>query len=169
MFKLLLIASVVICDLYLFHIISLLNPDFRLVNNLISTSLDKVTTGTYNLQSFIASVAPVVVPFTTGGPASTCLCSKLVITQFLFHFSSKNNSQLINGMFNALQKLPKYLNGIANSTFCLPILFASCTAAPAAILYVLPVFLFLYSKALELTTFVLGKLLGLLSSLNSSL
>ena len=39
-------------------IISLLNPDFRLVNNLISSSLDKVTTGTYNLQSFIASVAP---------------------------------------------------------------------------------------------------------------
>ena len=80
MFKLLLIASVVICDQYLFHIISLLNPDFRLVNNLISSSLDKVTTGTYNLQSFIASVAPVVVAFTTGRPASTCLCSKLVIT-----------------------------------------------------------------------------------------
>ena len=59
MFQLLLIASVVICDLYLFHIISLLNPDFRLVNNLISSSLDKVTTGTYNLQSVIASVAPV--------------------------------------------------------------------------------------------------------------
>ena len=59
MFKLLLTASVVICDLYLFHIISLLNPDFKLVNNLISSSLDKVTTGTYNLQSFIANVAPV--------------------------------------------------------------------------------------------------------------
>ena len=41
MFKLLLIPSVVICDLYLFHIISLLNPDFKLVNNLISSSLDK--------------------------------------------------------------------------------------------------------------------------------
>ena len=48
MFRLLLIASVVICDLYLFHIISLLNPDFKLVNNLISSSLDKVTTGMYN-------------------------------------------------------------------------------------------------------------------------
>ena len=56
MFKLLLIASVVICDLYLFHSISLVNPDFKLVNNLISSSLDKVTT-MYNLQSFIASVA----------------------------------------------------------------------------------------------------------------
>ena len=74
MFKLLLIASVVICDLYLFHIISLLNPDFILVNNLISSSLDKVTTGTYNLQSVILSVAPVgALSLTTGGPASTCL------------------------------------------------------------------------------------------------
>ena len=59
MFKLLLIASLVICDLYLFHPISLVNPDFKLVNNLISSSLDKATTGMYNLQSFIASVAPV--------------------------------------------------------------------------------------------------------------
>ena len=49
MFKLLLAASVDICDLYLFHFISLLNPDFKLVNNLTSSSLDKVTTGTYNL------------------------------------------------------------------------------------------------------------------------
>ena len=59
MFKLLLIASVDTCDLYLFHSISLVNPDIKLVNNLISSSLDKVTIGTYNLQSFIASVAPV--------------------------------------------------------------------------------------------------------------
>ena len=164
MFKLLLIASVVICDLYLFHIICLLNPDFKLVNNLISSCLDKVTTSTYNLQLFIASVAPVVVLFTTGGPASTCLCSKLVITQFLFHFSCKNTSQLINGMFNALQKLPKYFNGIANSIFLVP-----NRSLPAVTLYVLPIILFLYLNVSKLTTFVLGKLLGLLSSLNSSL
>ena len=53
MFKLLLTASVEICDLFLFHSISLVNPYFKLVNNLISSSLDKVTTGIYNLQSFI--------------------------------------------------------------------------------------------------------------------
>ena len=162
MFKLLLAASAVICDLYLFHIISFVNPDFKLVNNLISSCLD-------NLQSFIASVVPVVVPFTAGGSASTCLCCKLVIMQFLFHFSSKDTSQLINGMFNTLQKLPKYFNGIANSISFLPTLFASCPAAPTATLYVLPVILFLYSKSFELPTFVLGKLLGLLSSLNLSL
>ena len=107
MFKLLLTASVVICDLCLFHIISLSNPDFRLVNNLVSSSLDKVTAATYNLQSFIASVAPVgALSLTTGGPASTCLCSKLVVTQFLSHFNSEVTSQLINGIFSALQKLP---------------------------------------------------------------
>ena len=126
MFKLLLTASVVICDLYLFHIISLLNPDFKLVNNLISSSLDKVTAGTYNLQSLIASVAPVrALSLTTGGPASTCFCSKLVIMQFLSHFISKDTSQLIKGIFSALQELPKYFNGIANSISCVPFLFTS--------------------------------------------
>ena len=123
MFKLLLIASVVICDLYLFHIISLLNPDFKLVNNLVSSSLDKVTAGTYNLQSVILSVAPVGALSLLPPPMS--LCSKLVIMQFLFYFSSKNASQLINGIFSALQKLPKYFNDIANSTSCGPFLFTS--------------------------------------------
>ena len=107
MFKLLLTATVVICDLYLFHIISLLNPDFKLVNNLILSSLDKVTAGTYNLQSFIASVAPVGALSLLPPPMS--LCSKLVIPQFLPHFNSKDTSQLINGIFSALQKLPKII------------------------------------------------------------
>ena len=122
----LLAASVDICDLYLFHFISLLNPDFKLVNNLISSSLGKVTTGIYNLHLSIASVAPVgSLSLTIGGPASTYLLSKLVITKFLFHFSSKNTSQLINGIFSALRKLPKYFNGIANSIFCVAFLFTS--------------------------------------------
>ena len=100
MFKLLLIASVVICDLYLFHIISLVNPDFKLVNNLISSSLHKVTTGMYNLQSFIARLAPVGVAFTAGGPASICTSCKLVITSYSCKLVI--TSQLITGMFNAL-------------------------------------------------------------------
>ena len=79
----------------------------------------------YNLQSFIARLAPVGAPsLTTGRPASTFLSFKLVITQFLFHFNSKDTSQLINGIFNARQKLP-YFNGIAISTSCVPFLFAS--------------------------------------------
>ena len=44
---------------------------------------------------------------------------------FLFHFNSKDTSQLINGISNAIQNLPKYFNGMANSTFFLPELFAS--------------------------------------------
>ena len=105
MFKLLLIDSVVICNLYLFHIISLLNSDFKLVNNLKSSSLDEVTAGKYNLQLFIASVAPVGASSLLPPPIS--LCSKLVIVQFLSHFNSKGTSQLINGTFSALQN---YLN-----------------------------------------------------------
>ena len=123
----------------------------------------------YKLQSFIASVAHVGEPFTIGEPAAICLCSKLVITQFLFHFNSEDTSQLINGMFNTLQKLPKYFNGIANYIVCVPTLFASWPTAPAATLYVLPVILFLYLKAFELTTLLFKKLLLLLSSLNLSL
>ena len=121
--KLLLTASVVICDLYLFHIIPLLNFDFKLVNNLVSSSLDKVTAGTHNLQSFIASVAPVGALSLLPPPIS--LCSKLVITQFLSHSNSKDTSQLINGIFSGLQKLPRYFNGISNSTSCVPFLFTS--------------------------------------------
>ena len=113
MFKLLLVASVDTRDLYLFHIIPLLNPDFKLVNNLISSSLEKVTTGIYNLQSFIARLAPVEASvFPPSKFISRCI---LVITQFLFYFNSKDTSQLINGMFNALQKVPKYFNGMASS------------------------------------------------------
>ena len=90
MFKLLFSSSVDICDLYLFHIIFLVNPDFKLVNSLISSSLDKVTVGIYNLQSFIANVAPVgESSLTTGGPSSTSLSSKLVIMQFLFYLMLK--------------------------------------------------------------------------------
>ena len=100
MFKLLLIASVVICDLYLFHIISLLSPDFKLIHNLVSSSLDKVTAGTYNLQSVILSVAPIGALSLLPPPMS--LCFKLVIMQFLSHFNSKDTSQLINGIFSAL-------------------------------------------------------------------
>ena len=57
----------------------------------------------YNLQSFIARLTPVGASYlTTAGPASTCLSFKLVIKQFLSHFNSKDTSQLINGIFNAL-------------------------------------------------------------------
>ena len=45
--------------MYLFHFIDLLNPDFNCSNNLLFFSADKVTTGTYNLQSVISHFVPV--------------------------------------------------------------------------------------------------------------
>ena len=118
-------------------------------------SLDKVTTGTYNLQLVIASVAPVGTLSLLPPPMS--LCSLLVITQFLFHFNSKDTSQLIKGIFSDLQKFPKYFNGIANSISFVPALF------------VLSIILFLYLNVFELATLILLKLLSLASSLNSSI
>ena len=64
-------------------------------------------------------------PLITGGPPLIIPFSKLVITQFLFHFNSKDTSQLVNGIFSALQKLPKYFNGVANSISCVTSLFTS--------------------------------------------
>ena len=45
--------------MYLFHFIVILNPGFNCSNNLLSFSADKVTTGTYNLQSVISNFASV--------------------------------------------------------------------------------------------------------------
>ena len=103
----------------------------------------------------IASVAPVGALSLLPPPIS--LCSKLVIMQFLFHFNSKDTSQLINGIFSALQKLPKYFNGIANSISFVPALF------------VLLIILFLYLNVFQLTTLILLNLSSSAISLNSSL
>ena len=43
--------------MYLFHFIVLLNPEFNCSKSLLSFSTDKVTTGTYNLQSVISNFA----------------------------------------------------------------------------------------------------------------
>ena len=50
-------SLLVISDLCLFHFIALLNPDFSCSKNLLSSLVDKVTTGTYNFASFIWNVA----------------------------------------------------------------------------------------------------------------
>ena len=51
-FKLLVLICLVISDLYLFHLIVLLNPHFNCSKNLLSTSVDKVTIATYSFVSF---------------------------------------------------------------------------------------------------------------------
>ena len=58
-FKWLVLVWLVISDLYLFHLIVLLNPDFNCSKKLLSSFVDKVTTGTYNFVSVILNVAPV--------------------------------------------------------------------------------------------------------------
>ena len=58
-----------------------------------SSSLDKVTTGKYSLQSFIASVAPAGDLSTLAGrTASISIFCKLVILHFLSHFNFKEVS-----------------------------------------------------------------------------
>ena len=47
-----------ICDLYLFHFIVLLNPVFNCSKSFASFSFHKVTTETYNSVSVILNVAP---------------------------------------------------------------------------------------------------------------
>ena len=108
--------------MYLFHFIILLNPDFNCSNNLLSFSADKVTTGTYSLQSVIsnfASVGDSIAAIGGLGCGSGAFLKALPTnTHFLYQDKIKVISQLINGISKLLQKLPKYFNGIAFVTSC---------------------------------------------------
>ena len=85
-----------ICDRYLFHFIVILNPDFNCSNNLLSFSADKVTTGTYNLQSVISNFASVgeLIRFAAAAGTHSFYQDKINVI-----------SQLINGISKLLQKL----------------------------------------------------------------
>ena len=95
--------------------IVLLNPNFNCSKKLLSSFVDKVKTGTYNYVSFILNIAFVgeesLRLFVIG------LLFMLVITQFADQVKVKDTSQLINDMSKLLQKLLKYFNGTAISTF----------------------------------------------------
>ena len=99
--KLLFLVWLDISDLYLFHLIVLLNPVFNCSKSLLSFPASKVTTGTYNLQSVILETAFVglLVPSTAGSASgSASLVALLVITQFSDQVKIKDTSRLINGM-----------------------------------------------------------------------
>ena len=102
--------------MYLFHFIIILNPDFNCSNNLLSFSADKVTTGTYNLQSVISNFASVgeLIRFAAaaGGPLKALPTN----THSLYQDKINVISQLINGISKFLQKLPKYFNGISSTS-----------------------------------------------------
>ena len=102
-----------------------MNPAFNYSKSLLSFSVDKVTTGTYNLQSVTLKVAPLENDHELLDAAVTNLFSKLVITQVADQFKDKDTSQLINGISSVLQKLLKYFNGTEISTSFVPSLFAS--------------------------------------------
>ena len=106
--------------MYLFHFIVLLNPYFNCPNNFLSFSADKVTTGTYNLQSVILNFALAGNSIATIGGLGCGLGAFLKALSTSTHslYQEKINviSQLINGISKLLQKLPKYFNGIAIST-----------------------------------------------------
>ena len=65
---------IVIFDLYLFHFIVLLNPDFNSSKRFISFSFDKGTTGTYNFVSVILNYNPI--DATIAGLATTVILAK---------------------------------------------------------------------------------------------
>ena len=99
--------------MYLFHFIDLLNPDFNCSNSWLSFSADKVTTGTYNLQSVISHFALVGelirLLAAAGGPLKALPTS----THSLYQDKINVISTLNNGISKLHQKLPKYFKGIA--------------------------------------------------------
>ena len=108
--------------MYLFHFIVILNPDFNCSNSLLSFSGDKVTTGTYNLQSVISNFASIgELIAAAGGPLKALHTSTHSLYQDKINFIS----QLINGMSKLLQKLPKHFNGMA-------IVTSSFSSSPAS-------------------------------------
>ena len=118
--------------MHLFHFIVILNPDFNCSNNLLSFSADKVTTGTYNLQSVISNFTLVgeLIRFAAvaGGPLKALPTSTHSLYQDKINFIS----QLINGISKLLQKLPKYFNGMA-------IVTSSFSSSPASKLPIISV------------------------------
>ena len=103
--------------MYLFHFIVILSPDFNCSNNLLSFSADKVTKGTYNLQSVISNFALVrdsIAAIGGLGCGSGAFLKALpTSTHSLYQDKINVVLQLINGISKLLLKLPKYFNGIA--------------------------------------------------------
>ena len=90
-----------------------LNPVFN-SKSFVSFYFDKVTTGTYNFVSVILRYAADGATIAELTPAFTVISAK---TQFLDQVKINSTSQLINGIFKALQKLLKCFNGITTSAF----------------------------------------------------
>ena len=122
------LVLLVISDLYLFHLIVLLNPVRNCSKNLLLSCVGKVTTGTYNFVSLILNVAFVgLLTTTTAGSAtgSSSLVALLVVTQFSVHVKKGFILKLINGISNVFLKLLTCFNGTTTSTFSISVLLFS--------------------------------------------
>ena len=98
-FKWLVLVWLVISDLYLFHLIVLLNPNFNCSKKLLSSVYDKVTTRTYNFVSVILNVSPVgFLILDAAGFPPWAETASLVATQFSDHVEIRFISQLVDGM-----------------------------------------------------------------------
>ena len=107
------------CDMYLFHLIVLLNLVFNFSQILLSSWADKVTTGTYSFVSVILNVAfnGSLIPSNAGLASGTALQYALLVnTQFSLQVKIKDTSQLINAISSVLQKLLRYFNGATTLT-----------------------------------------------------
>ena len=96
-----------------------------------SFSFDKVTAGTYNFVSVILNVAPDGATIAGSTSASSVISAK---TQFLDQIKINSTSQLINGIFKALQKLLKCFKGMTTFAFVNELL-SSCVFPTIFVLY----------------------------------
>ena len=86
--------------MYLFHFTDLLNPDFNCSNNLLSFSADKITTGTYKLQSVISNFVLVGELIRFAAAAGVPLKALPTSTHSLYQDKINDISQLINVYLN---------------------------------------------------------------------
>ena len=102
--------SIDVSHLHLFYVTVLLSPAFNCCNYLLSSSVDKVATGSYNLALVTENSTPVGALI--AGGFRCAFAARVVIlvkTQFLDHVKIRFTSQLINGLFKVLQKLTNTL------------------------------------------------------------
>ena len=114
---------------HLFHFAVLLNPAFNCSKRFLSFSFDKVTTGTQfwfcwfkccrccqNIYCWFYIWNICCIQFISSNNIFSYIA---YVTQFLDRIKISSISQIINGIFNDLQKLFKSFNGTTNLTLSL--------------------------------------------------
>ena len=119
--------------------IILLNPVFDCSRSSLSSSVDKVTTGTCNFVSVILNVAFVGASIfslasTRGSALGLSFLADYVVisvkTLFSDQVKMRDTSQLIKGMSKAFQTLLKCFNGATTSRIFLAFVFSCSVFSP---------------------------------------